>query len=45
MTKVSNAFDNKDFFNFPDLIVPGGKNASLFLVNEPFNLKNLVILY
>ena len=40
MTEVSNAFDNKDFFNFHDLIVPGGKNASLCLVNEPFN-KNL----
>ena len=40
MTEVSNTFDNKDFFNFHDLIVPGGKNASLCLVNEPFN-KNL----
>ena len=40
MTEVSNVFDNKDFFNFHDLIVPGGKNASLCLVNEPFN-KNL----
>ena len=40
MTEVSNAFDNKVFFNFHDLIVPGGKNASLCLVNEPFN-KNL----
>ena len=40
MTEVSNAFDNKDFFNFHDLIVPGGRNASLCLVNEPFN-KNL----
>ena len=40
MTEVSNAFDNKDFFNFHNLIVPGGKNASLCLVNEPFN-KNL----
>jgi hypothetical protein len=40
MTEVSNAFDNKDLFNFHDLIVPGGKNASLCLVNEPFN-KNL----
>ena len=42
MTEVSNTFDNKDFFNFHDLIVPGGKNASLCLVNEPFN-KNLRI--
>ena len=40
MTEVSNNFDNKDFFSFHDLIVPGGKNASLCLVNEPFN-KNL----
>ena len=40
MTEVSNVFDNKDLFNFHDLIVPGGKNASLCLVNEPFN-KNL----
>ena len=40
MTEVSNTFDNKDFFSFHDLIVPGGKNASLCLVNEPFN-KNL----
>lgn len=40
MTEVSNAFDTKDFFTFHDLIVPGGKNASLCLVNEPFN-KNL----
>ena len=40
MTEVSNVFDNKDFFSFHDLIVPGGKNASLCLVNEPFN-KNL----
>lgn len=40
MTEVTNNFDNKDFFNFHDLIVPGGKNASLCLVNEPFN-KNL----
>ena len=40
MTEVSNTFDNKDFFSFLDLIVPGGKNASLCLVNEPFN-KNL----
>ena len=40
MTEVSNNFDNKDFFSFHDLIVPGGKNASLCLLNEPFN-KNL----
>ena len=40
MTEVSNHFDNKDFFSFHDLIVPGGKNASLCLVNDPFN-KNL----
>ena len=40
MTEVSNVFDNKDLYNFHDLIVPGGKNASLCLVNEPFN-KNL----
>ena len=40
MTEVSNAFDNKDFFSYHDLIVPGGKNASLCLVNDPFN-KNL----
>ena len=40
MTEVSNTFDNKDFFSFHYLIVPGWKNASLCLVNEPFN-KNL----
>ena len=40
MTEVSNNFDTKDFFSFHDLIVPGGKNASLCLVNDPFN-KNL----
>ena len=40
MTEVSNTFDKKDFFNIHDLIVPGVKNASLCLVNEPFN-KNL----
>ena len=40
MTEVTNVFDTKDLYNFHDLIVPGGKNASLCLVNEPFN-KNL----
>lgn len=35
-------FDNKDLFTFHDLIVPGGKNARLCLVNEPYN-KNLRI--
>ena len=40
MTEVTNVFDTKDFYHFHDLIVPGGKNASLCLVNEPFN-KNL----
>ena len=40
MTEVSNVFDTKDLYHFHDLIVPGGKNASLCLVNEPFN-KNL----
>ena len=40
MTEVTNVFDTKDLCNFHDLIVPGGKNASLCLVNEPFN-KNL----
>ncbi len=33
-------FDNKDLFSFHDLIVPGGKNAKLCLINDPFN-KNL----
>ena len=42
MTEVTNVFDTKDLYNFHDLIVPGGKNASLCLVNEPFN-KNLRI--
>ena len=40
MTEVTNVFDTKDLYHFHDLIVPGGKNASLCLVNEPFN-KNL----
>ena len=40
MTEVTNVFDTKDLYRFHDLIVPGGKNASLCLVNEPFN-KNL----
>ena len=40
MTEVPLAFDSKDLFTFHDLIVPGGKNAKLCLVNEPFN-KNL----
>ena len=40
MTEVINVFDTKDLYRFHDLIVPGGKNASLCLVNEPFN-KNL----
>jgi hypothetical protein len=37
--KLAN-FDNKDFFTFHDLIIPGGKNAKLCLVNDPFN-KNI----
>ena len=40
MTEVTNVFDTKDLYHFHDIIVPGGKNASLCLVNEPFN-KNL----
>ena len=42
MTEVTNVFDTKDLYYFHDLIVPGGKIASLCLVNEPFN-KNLRI--
>lgn len=42
LTEVPIAFDSKDLFTFHDLIVPGGKNAKLCLVNEPFN-KNLRI--
>ena len=33
-------FDNKDLFSFHDMIVPGGKNAKLCMINDPFN-KNL----
>jgi hypothetical protein len=33
---------SKGLFSFHDLIVPGGKNAKLCLINEPFN-KNLRI--
>ena len=40
ITEVTNVFYTKDLYHFHDLIVPGGKNASLCLVNEPFN-KNL----
>ena len=42
MTEVSNAIDNRNFFNYHDMIVPGGRNASLCLVNDPLN-KNLRI--
>ena len=47
--KPKNIFDtevnkliSKGLFSFHDLIVPGGKNAKLCLINEPFN-KNLRI--
>ena len=33
-------FDNKEIFTFHDMIIPGGKNAKLCLINEPGN-KNL----
>ena len=44
MTEVTNVFDTKDLYHVHDLIVPGGKNSSLCLVNEPFN-KNLRVSY
>jgi hypothetical protein len=37
-----NKIVSKGLFTFQDLIVPGGKNAKLCLINEPFN-KNLRI--
>jgi hypothetical protein len=49
INKPKNIFDtevnkitSKGLFTFHDLIVPGGKNAKLCLINEPFN-KNLRI--
>ncbi|MCQ2816794.1 MAG: hypothetical protein MJ252_05960 [archaeon] len=42
MTEVQLPFDPHDLYTFHDLIVPGGKNARLCLINEPFN-KNLRI--
>lgn len=42
MTEVSLPFNSHDLYSFHDLIVPGGKNARLCLINEPFN-KNLRI--
>ena len=42
MTEVPLPFDSHDLYTFHDLIVPGGKNARLCLINEPFN-KNLRI--
>jgi hypothetical protein len=33
-------FDNKELFTFHDMIIPGGKNAKLCMINDPSN-KNL----
>lgn len=32
-----NNFDNKDLYIFQDLIIPGGKNAKLCIISEPFD--------
>jgi hypothetical protein len=37
MTENNSKYENKDLFSFHDLIIPGGKNAKLCLVNDPFN--------
>jgi len=37
MTENGQRFENKELFSFHDLIIPGGKNASLCLVNDPNN--------
>jgi hypothetical protein len=33
-------YDNKELFIFNDMIIPGGKNAKLCVVNDPYN-KNM----
>lgn len=42
ITEVELPYNSNDLYTFHDLIVPGGKNARLCLINEPFN-KNLRI--
>ncbi len=37
MTENGQQFNDKELFSFHDLIIPGGKNGKLCLVNDPFN--------